>query len=271
MIWDIILALVAFASQFLTAYIGWRVTVDGVKPERKRLYEALFALGGFVGALAIIISTYRAGEISHDLAELKQGQQTVKAGIQHIETNPPTVVVSPPVVHVSPSSAPTPAAQVNLLNFESALSSTQNNVTVRPLLAVGHLVEENFYFGNSGSAEADKVWGYGRIYIVSTESEDEITRKFIRELSSIKHPDSGYVPTGGTQNFWFTASSDREVTTDDLTKLSDGTERLYMLYAMHYEDQTGKHYEHWCRMLLGIPAKVNADSGGKPNGIPERR
>jgi hypothetical protein len=26
-----------------------------------------------------------------------------------------------------------------------------------------------------------------------------------------------------------------------------------------------------CRRLMGIPVKVNIDSGGKPNGVPERR
>jgi hypothetical protein len=50
---DIGLALLAFLSQFLTAYLGWRITIDPVQAGRKRLYKALFLLGGLVGSVSV--------------------------------------------------------------------------------------------------------------------------------------------------------------------------------------------------------------------------
>jgi hypothetical protein len=72
MAWDVALALLAFVSQFATAYLGWRVTVDGVKQERKKLCEAIFALGGIVGAIAIGTVTYRSNGIATDLEGIKK-------------------------------------------------------------------------------------------------------------------------------------------------------------------------------------------------------
>lgn len=96
MAWDIVLAVIAFAAQFLTAYVGWRVTVDGVRPERKGAYEALFLLGGLVGAVAIALSAYRAGEVSQTLADLRKGQQTTNEGLQQLKNSPPVVNVNTP-------------------------------------------------------------------------------------------------------------------------------------------------------------------------------
>jgi hypothetical protein len=36
------------------------------------------------------------------------------------------------------------------------------------------------------------------------------------------------------------------------------------------EDDEQPNFSQICEML-GIPVKVNIDSGGKPNGVPERR
>jgi hypothetical protein len=99
MAWDIALALLAFHSQFATTYLGWRVTVDGAKSERKKLYEAIFVLGGIVGASSIGIATYRASGIASDLASLKAGQAQTNVGITKIEENtsqPPKVEVTLP-------------------------------------------------------------------------------------------------------------------------------------------------------------------------------
>jgi len=82
---DITLAVLAFLSQFLTAYLGWRVTVDGVQEKRKKLYELLFIIGGLVGALSIGLATYRASAVAGDLASIKAGQKQTNAGISQIQ------------------------------------------------------------------------------------------------------------------------------------------------------------------------------------------
>jgi len=47
-----------------------------------------------------------------------------------------------------------------------------------------------------------------------------------------------------------------------------------ILELLHYCEELAAHKVALCRVFeqqLGIPVKVNIDSGGKPNGIPERR
>jgi hypothetical protein len=61
---DILLAVLASLAQWITSYLGWRVTVDGVRPERRKLYEALFILGGIVGTIAIGLTAYRTNAVA---------------------------------------------------------------------------------------------------------------------------------------------------------------------------------------------------------------
>jgi hypothetical protein len=100
MFWDIAFPVLAAIAQALTGFFAWRVTVDGVKQERKLMYEWLFAVATIVGVVSVGIAAYRGTGISHDLAELRSGQQTTNAGIQKIQSTPPAVVnVNPPVIN----------------------------------------------------------------------------------------------------------------------------------------------------------------------------
>ena len=71
MLADIVLAVLAFVTQFLTAYLGWRITVDGVRENRKKLYESLFVIGGLIGAISIGIAAFRTNGIARDLTQIK--------------------------------------------------------------------------------------------------------------------------------------------------------------------------------------------------------
>ena len=96
---DIALALLAFLSQFLTAYLGWRITIDPVQARRKRLYKVLFLFGGLVGAISIVLAAYRASGVATNLATLKAGQKQTNAGISRIQENQahqPSVTVNVP-------------------------------------------------------------------------------------------------------------------------------------------------------------------------------
>jgi len=105
MFWDIALPVLAAFAQGLTGFLGWRVTVDGVKQERRVLYEWLFALASIVGIVSVGIAAYRGSQISRDLAEIKSGQLTVNQGIQQMKSQPPQVTLNvpspPPVVNHS--------------------------------------------------------------------------------------------------------------------------------------------------------------------------
>src|SRR6266852_5998549 len=103
MFWDVALPVLAAIAQVLTGFLGWRVTVDGVREERKKVYEWLFALASLIGIVAVGVAAYRGSQISHDLADLKNEQMAANAGIQHIENTPPSVTVNPQINLPRPS------------------------------------------------------------------------------------------------------------------------------------------------------------------------
>ena len=51
---------------------------------------------------------------------------------------------------------------------------------------------------------------------------------------------------------WITAFSDRVVGQDDIAKLADGTEKLYLFVSVTYRDQKQKHHFHLCRVLQAL-------------------
>jgi hypothetical protein len=250
MLWDILIAAgVAFTQLVITIY-GVTLSV-----QEKRLKIAFII--GLVGVLGIGLTVWGAirngisqQKLEADLTELKKGQQTTNSGIEEIKTNPPVVNVSPPVVNVLP---PTQAVHANvvLVAFQSShnVPKTVNGVTisVHPLLVVGKPVMENFQFTNTGTATADKLGGYSRIYI-SGDSEENLTKKFKREFDT-KKTSGGTLQAGGIEGFWFTAQSESAVTENDINQILDEKQHLYAFFAITYRDPNGTHYLHHCRLL----------------------
>jgi len=153
MFWDIALAVLAAMAQVITGFLGWRVTVDGVQDQRKTLYEWLFVLASLIGVLAVGLAAYRGSSISHDLAELRSGQQTTNAGIQKIENTPPIVSVSPPIINI-------PAEQAFITATDAYPA----------LLRLGNHIVINYWDTNlSPQVAARSVVHLGRIYVVKTE------------------------------------------------------------------------------------------------------
>lgn len=99
MFWDVALAVLAATAQVVTGFLGWRVTVDGVRQDRKKIYELLFILASVIGIVAVGSAAYRGSRISGDLADLKAGQQEIR-------NNPPVVNVPPPIVNLPRIPAP---------------------------------------------------------------------------------------------------------------------------------------------------------------------
>jgi hypothetical protein len=133
MFWDIALPVLAAIAQGLTGFLGWRVTVDGVRAERKKVYEWLFAIASLVGIVSVGIAAYRGSQISRDLADLRSGQQATNQGIQEIKNTPPIVNVAPPIVNIPPVNAPLPTANVAMDKIESAMQVKRNEVSnIRP-------------------------------------------------------------------------------------------------------------------------------------------
>jgi hypothetical protein len=60
---DVILALVAAIGQAITGWLGWHVTVDRVRTERKRLYKWVFIGATVVGIIATGLAANRSANL----------------------------------------------------------------------------------------------------------------------------------------------------------------------------------------------------------------
>lgn len=67
MFWEIALPVLAAIAQGLTGFLGWRVTVDGVSPKRKKLYEWLFVLASLTGIIAVGVAAHRSVDLIGEL------------------------------------------------------------------------------------------------------------------------------------------------------------------------------------------------------------
>jgi hypothetical protein len=258
MVWDIIITLVAFAAQCAMAYAAYKVTVNPIVENNKvrRLkYEFVIWTSFVVGALALVAGVIRGGDLRNELTDIKRGQQTTNAGIQEIKNNPPVVNVNAPAPPV-----PIMTAQVQLEKFESSYNSiaTLNGMSMvgpHPLLVPSKPVSVNFFFINTGTALADKVAGWGKVY-VGPEIESQVIPKFRSELAKVTLVHGGTLQTGGHDEFWSTTQSDNPITADDVTKLAAVQEQLFMLLHVEYADPSGKHFQNYCRFLQA-PDKNN--------------
>jgi hypothetical protein len=231
MAWDIALALLAFASQFVTSYLGWRVTVDGVKPGRKKVYEAVFVLGGIVGAFSIGIATYRASGIASDLASLKAEQKQTNTEITKIEKN---------------------TEQHSHINFEIPSGRRGIPVPIPFLNPMGSFRKDddtslNVGYMNVGDYLVPRSF-MGATIIVSPIAEHEGLFTRMRKTMSPPMVSSSALPphTNGAAYFTFHGP---KLTRKEAQKLNSGDDELCVLGLALWKDDTGA-YETDCDICL---------------------
>jgi len=150
MFWDIALPVLAALAQALTGFLGWRVTVDGVRPERKKRYEILFGLASLVGVVSVGVVAYRGNQVSGDLADIKRTQQEIKS-------NPPVLNVPAPVVNIPPPSKA--EAKLQFAFWPVPTNERLSLSTSQPIQ--NGIVTVSFTAKNIGTAQAEK----GQIWI----------------------------------------------------------------------------------------------------------
>jgi len=106
MFWDIAIAVLVALTQFATAYLGWRVTLNPPVDRQKSRYEAAFVACGLLGIVLIALGTVRAisgsAALQQDISDLKKAQGKASTDIGKIEKNteqPPVVNIPGPYNH----------------------------------------------------------------------------------------------------------------------------------------------------------------------------
>lgn len=232
MAFDITLALLAFASQFITAYLGWRVTMDGVRQDRKKLYEFLFIMGGVIGALSIGFATYRATGIAHDLAELKTGQKTANQGIAQIAQNTAQL----PVINGSRPSTPTPRISTGFLQL-GPVQFLQPEITPSSPLTL------NAYLTNKGQEPIADVHWYAEVGLIDgTESPISVHSNFLSKASAeyqkqLKSKIPG-TAVGVGEAVWATLGYS-QITQEQFDKLQGSKLRFYVFAWARWKNEVG--------------------------------
>jgi hypothetical protein len=244
MFWDIaIVAGIALSQLFVTIYAVWvSVTENKIK--------IAFVIG-VIGALGIALTVW--GAIRSGTAQAALQSQLDK--IENNTKNPPSVTVNPQI-NVPAPVVPAPKADLVLDSFISAYTSKSDNSPI--MFIVGKPAELDFNFRNVGNGRADEIWNAGKIFLATTETEKELTDTFktetakeLRNPQIRAHMEHGIMEPGGGEDskMWFTVRSNRNVTTDDVAKLTDGSETLYFFVSLSYHDPQGSHYIHKCEFL----------------------
>ena len=107
--------------------------------------------------------------------------------------------------------------------------------------------------GQTGPAVADDIKGVAKVYLAPDTrdaTETALIAAFKKEAALYlkTHTGSSLEP-GGSEQQWFTGESDRNITDDDIKKLANGSEIIYLLASENYTDPTGPHYMHYCRSV----------------------
>jgi hypothetical protein len=233
MVFDIILALSAFASQFITAYLGWRVTMDGVRQSRKKLYESLFIIGGAIGAISIALATYRVTGIAHDLDELKAGQRTANRGIAQIEQH----TAQPPIINV-PAVRSTSAPRISTGFLQ--LGPVQ---FLQPQLAPDSPLSMNVYLTNKGQEPIADVRWYAEVALrESKESPISIHSNFLAKANAEYQKQLRSKLPGTTvgvgEAVWATLGS-QNITREQADKLKGDSLRFYVFAWARWKNEVG--------------------------------
>ncbi len=241
MFWDISLAVLAALAQGLTGFLGWRVTMDGVRPERRRLYESLFLIASVVGIASVGFAAYRGSLSSGALSELRHGQEQVIADVEKLTPG-------------------TKQAIMQALKLESSYQPFA--------MALDKPLAWNVTFYNTGNDYATGVVGGGKIFVApdpSRESQSRIVEEFkntwTESINATKGSISGATVapqsmpdrnSSGAGGFWFTAVG--PVATRELAdKTHEGSQVIFIVDALRYTDSTGTWEIHDCRFLQAQP------------------
>jgi len=256
--------IVLLCAWLFGAMFAWEVVALFIKSSKKaKIRWMVLSIMVWAGVLFGLDKWAVRWQHDHpsEIAKLAQQEEAHRknenAQLARIETNMKSVIVTPQFNIPTPA-VPAPKADLVLDSFASAYTDSNNS----PILFIwGKPAEFNFNYHNIGNGRADKIQTAGRIVFATSETEKEVTDSFktdlARELANSElRSQVGYStlqPGGGIDSqMWFTIRSARNSVPDDVVKLADGSERLYLLTFISYDDPQGPHYVQRCELMQAL-------------------
>jgi hypothetical protein len=217
MIWDIVLAVAAGLCQFVTAWLGWRITMHPIrlndpKQKRKRIfYEVLFSLTGVLGVMCTGVIAYR---VPRDRAHFNFNVGTVYKNARG-ETS---------------WSSGTGERRAEFLQIDAPLAFNVYRTNVGPGTSMNTVGHQYAFIEPDGSPT----------------SESEALARFEKSKAMEPNTNIGTVPKG---NSGFVTAHGATLSPEDYDNLADGRRVAYVVGEVLYEDDSGKHSRHFCYSL----------------------
>jgi hypothetical protein len=210
---DVIVGVLSAFAQFLTAWLGWQVTMKPLtshQTKKKRLYKLSFLIAGILGIAAVATSTIRSTRTNE---RLERALGFYRATLEN-RTPDPTVFSLDPMV---------------------------------PGLPVSVSISKR----NTGFLDATHVRGYAlaQEYEASRNIEDicsDLEDRLFAVVQSGKAKESA-VPAGG---LYQVKALGGNLSPDKVKGIREGTIAVYVAQIYTYSDQENHHYEWRLRHIV---------------------
>jgi len=232
------------------------------KETNKTVYWFFAAGLLFVGAYQAWLDEHHNTEMviaQRQQAEIEKGDLQRKLGgkdaqIDYLKSHQ-TVTFNPTITMPHAHTA----ASLRLSKFASSYFQ-ENDQTKTIGFVEGKPVSFNFFYSNTGTAAAIETKAFAKAYVVPNSSL-EIEKKLGLEFKNLsraslnRQSGSTVEPDGKPDDYWFTGASDSPLDADEIKRLVDGKEVVYLLSIVTYKDPEGAHVIELCRWLQPPPFK----------------
>lgn len=218
MIWDVAIAIGAAVCQFMTAWLGWRITTNPLDPQdpkqgRKRTqYHIAFVTAGVLGIFFIGLAAYR---MPRDRAHLQ-----FKVGPTYQNTDVP----------MGSWSSGTGEHRAEFLQVDQPLAFNIAYTNVGPGVAVNIEPHRGIFIepGHSPLTESDALAQFEKAKAITP------ARGIITQVKG----DSAFVTAEGPV-----------LSPEDYNNLVYGRRVVYVVAELAYHDDSGTHVRQYCQFL----------------------
>jgi hypothetical protein len=221
---DVAIGVLSALAQFLTAWLGWQVTIKPLgshQTRKKRLYKLLFLIAGILGVGAVITSTIRSARANEHL------ERALGFYRANLDNKPPDQTV----------------------------------FSLDPMIA-GRPLSVSISKRNTGFLDATHLKGYAFAQAYDASKDiDDVCSDLEDQLFAVVHSRNAEDLTVAAGSVYTIKALGQDLSSDQVKKIGDGILSLYVAQIYAYSDQEKHHYEWRLRHLIKGSTE---DCGGHP-------